>query len=125
VSGKVVHFEIPVDDVQRAEAFYKEAFGWRIDSMPDFAYSLVSTTATDEAGRPTEPGAINGGMLPRQDPITAPVITIDVDDIDVALARVERLGGKTVRARQAVGDMGFSAYFTDPEGNLLGLWQNT
>jgi uncharacterized protein len=124
VSGKVVHFEIPVDDVQRAQAFYQEAFGWRIDSMPGFTYSLISTTATDETGRPTEPGAINGGMLPRQDPITSPIITIDVDDIDVALARVEKLGGKTVLARQAVGEMGFSAYFTDPQGNLLGLWQN-
>jgi uncharacterized protein len=124
VSGKVVHFEIPADDVERAQAFYREAFGWRIDSMPDFNYSMVGTTATDEAGRPTEPGAINGGMLPRQDPITSPVVTIDVDDIDAALARIEKLGGKTVLARQAVGEMGFSAYFTDSEGNLLGLWQN-
>jgi uncharacterized protein len=63
-------------------------------------------------------------MMARQDPITSPVVTIDVDDIEAALARVEKLGGKTVLARQAVGDMGFSAYFTDPDGNLLGLWQN-
>lgn len=124
MSGKVVHFEIPADDVGRAEAFYREAFGWRINSMPDFNYSTVSTTPADETGMPTEPGAINGGMMARQDPITSPVVTIDVDDIDAALARVEKLGGKTVLARQAVGDMGFTAYFADSEGNLLGLWQN-
>lgn len=124
MSGKVVHFEIPADDVERAQTFYREAFGWQINSMPGFNYSTISSTPTDESGMPTEPGAINGGMMARQDPITSPVITIDVDDIDAALARVEKLGGKTVLARQAVGDMGFTGYFTDSEGNLLGLWQN-
>jgi hypothetical protein len=36
---------------------------------------------------------------------------------------VERLGGKTVQGRAAVGDMGFTGYFTDSEGNVVGLWQ--
>jgi uncharacterized protein len=124
VSGKVVHFEIPADDPERAQAFYREAFGWQIDSMPEFQYAMVRTTATNETGMPTEPGAINGGMLRRQEPITTPLITIAVDDIDDALARIEKLGGKTARTRHAVGEMGFAAYFTDPEGNLTGLWQN-
>jgi predicted enzyme related to lactoylglutathione lyase len=51
------------------------------------------------------------------------VVTIDVDDIDAALTKVGELGGKVVRAKMSVGDMGFAAYFTDSEGNLLGLWQ--
>jgi uncharacterized protein len=124
MSGKVVHFEIPADDVERAQGFYRDAFGWEINPMPEFNYAMVTTTPADETGMPAERGAINGGMLARQGPITSPVITIGVDDIDAALARVEQLGGKTVLARQAVGDMGFTAYFADPEGNLLGLWQN-
>src|SRR5690349_23735794 len=89
---KVVHFEVPFDDGERATTFYREAFGWRLDSMPQFRYTMVGTTATDEQGRPTEPGAINGGMLHRQGPITAPVITVGVEDIDDALARIEKLG---------------------------------
>ena len=52
----------------------------------------------------------------------APLV-LEVDDIDATLAQVEELGGATVSAKQAVGEMGFSAYFTDPEGNLMGLWQ--
>jgi hypothetical protein len=124
MSGQVVHFEIPADDVERARGFYRDAFGWQINSMPELDYSMVSTTATDRNGRPTEAGAINGGLLPRQDPIASPVITINVDDITEALVRVEQLGGTTVRGRQAIGDMGFSAYFTDSEGNLLGLWES-
>ena len=121
---KVVHFELPMDDADRAHAFYREAFGWQLNSMPGMGYTLVTTTPTDDNGRPSEIGGINGGMLARQGPITAPIITIGVEDIDASLNRVEELGGKVAIGRQAVGDMGYSAYFTDPEGNVIGLWQN-
>jgi predicted enzyme related to lactoylglutathione lyase len=122
MSGKVVHFEIPADDIDRARRFYTEAFGWQLQPLPEMNYTMVTTTPTGESG-PTEPGAINGGMLRRESPISAPVIVIDVPDIDEALAKVEQLGGKTAIGRQAVGDMGFSGYFHDSEGNLVGLWQ--
>jgi uncharacterized protein len=124
MSGRVVHFEIPADDVGRAEAFYRDVFAWEITSIPGMGYTLVGTTPSTENG-PTEPGAINGGMLARQAPITAPVVTIEVDDIETALKAVERLGGRTIRDRMPVGDMGFAAYFADTENNILGLWENS
>lgn len=123
MAGEVVHFEVPADDVERAQKFYQGAFGWKMQPMPEMSYTLVSTTETDDRGMPAAPGAINGGMAARGGQITAPVITIQVDDIDDALATVERLGGKTATGRQAVADMGFSAYFVDTEGNTVGLWQ--
>jgi predicted enzyme related to lactoylglutathione lyase len=92
--------------------------------MPGFGYTMVTTTATDEQGRPTDSGAINGGMLQRQGPISAPVITIGVEDLDAAMGRIEELGGKVAIGRQPVGDMGFSAYVHDTEGNLIGLWED-
>jgi predicted enzyme related to lactoylglutathione lyase len=124
MSDPVVHFEIPADDLQRAQGFYREAFGWDLRSMPEMGYVLVSTTPTDEQGAPQQAGAINGGMLARHGPITAPVVTVQVPSIDEALQRVERLGGSQAIGKQAVGTMGFSAYFKDPEGNLIGLWEN-
>jgi predicted enzyme related to lactoylglutathione lyase len=124
MSDKVVHFEIPADDVERAQAFYRDAFGWTINAMPEMGYTIVMTTESDEAGTPVERGAINGGMLQRQGQISSPVITIGVDDVEQALRRVEDLGGKTVIDKQDVGGMGFSAYFSDPEGNIVGLWQS-
>jgi predicted enzyme related to lactoylglutathione lyase len=114
---KVVHFEVPFDDGERAAAFYREAFDWQLNSMPQMQYTLVTTTDSETDG-------INGGMLYRQGPITSPVIVIAVDDIDESLARIEKLGGKVAIGRQPVGDMGFSAYVHDTEGNLIGLWQN-
>ena len=120
----VVHFEVPFDDADRAHTFYREAFGWQLQSMPGMGYTMVTTTPAGESGRPSEPGGINGGMLAKQGPITGPVITIGVDDLDDALARIEKLGGAVAIGRQPVGDMGFSAYVHDTEGNLIGLWQN-
>jgi predicted enzyme related to lactoylglutathione lyase len=123
MTGRVVHFEVPVEDMERAQKFYAEAFGWDLTPIPAMGYTLVATTASNERG-PIAPGAINGGLLARKAPFDGPVITIEVADIGDALASVTRLGGEAVVGRQAVGDMGFTAYFRDTEGNLIGLWQN-
>ena len=124
MAGQVVHFEIPFDDGQRARSFYRDAFGWELQEMPEMSYTLVTSGPSGDQG-PTEPGYINGGMLERTiSPARGPVLTIGVDNIDDALATIEKLGGSTVVGRTAVGEMGFSAYFTDSEGNVMGLWEN-
>ena len=120
--NRVVHFEIPFDDADRASSFYSECFGWELMPMPEMGYVLVSTGPNGEQG-PSEPGFINGGMLKRERDWTAPNVVIDVPNLEEALKTVEEHGGKTVVERQAVGDMGFSAYFRDSEGNLVGLWE--
>lgn len=124
MSDSVVHFELPADDLDRAQQFYRESFGWNLNPIPAMSYVMVSTTPTDEQGMPQQPGAINGGMLTRSDPVTAPVVTIGVDSVDDALARIERNGGSVVSGKQAVGDMGFAAYFKDTENNVVGLWES-
>ena len=124
MSGRVVHFEIPADDLERAHSFYRSAFDWNLDPVPDMNYTMVRTTPTDDQGMPTEAGAINGGMHLRGAPNVTPVITIAVDDIDKTLETIGSLGGSTVTAKQPVMDMGFAAYFKDSEGNLMGLWQS-
>jgi uncharacterized protein len=121
---KVVHFEIPADDVGRAKEFYRSIFGWRLQDMPEMNYTIVQTTAVDEEHMPTEPGAINGGLMRRTRETPAPVITIDVESIDEALKQVESGGGTVVRPRTEIRGMGAFAYFTDTEGNTLGLWEN-
>ncbi|SDZ22928.1 hypothetical protein SAMN05660209_05111 [Geodermatophilus africanus] len=123
MSGRVVHFEIPVDDGERARSFYKEAFGWQVQEMPGMDYTLVVTGPSGDEG-PSEPGFVNGGMLPRSAAAApAPVVVVDVESIDLALERVAELGGSTVLGKQPVGGMGFTAYVRDPEGNVVGLWE--
>lgn len=122
MSGRVVHFEIPYDDADRAGSFYERAFGWELMPLPEMGYTLVMSGPSDDRG-PTEPGFINGGLMARTEPFTAPNIVIDVANLEDALKAVGEAGGTTVSERQAVGDMGFVAYFKDPEGNLVGLWE--
>jgi uncharacterized protein len=124
MSNSVVHFEIPADDFERAQKFYTDAFGWNLQHMPELQYTMVMTTESDEQGMPKTPGSINGGMGKRQSPTSEhPTVTIGVDDIDKAFELISAAGGSPLGEKMAVADMGWAAYFTDSEGNVVGLWQ--
>lgn len=124
MGGRVVHFEIPYDDADRAREFYEKTFGWQAQPVPGMDYTMVSTGPVDERGEPREAGFISGGMFHREPGTPSkPVVVIDVDSIDATLSAVDSQGGRTVIAKQPVGDMGFTAYVEDPEGNVIGLWE--
>ncbi|MES2155144.1 MAG: VOC family protein [bacterium] len=125
MADPVVHFELPADNVERAQRFYSKAFGWKVNSVPGMAYTLFHTTPTDAQGMVGTPGNINGGMMQRQAFVQAPIVTIQVADIGKSLREVEANGGKVVRGKESVPGVGFTAYFRDPEGNTLGLVQST
>ena len=125
MSGEVVHFELPADNPERARKFYAKTFGWKMNPIPEADYTMVGTAAVDGEGRPKEPGTINGGLAKRQGPLQHPVVTIIVDEISDAEKTIEKNGGKVVQKKSPIGDgsMGYTAYFTDPEGNVVGLFQ--
>ncbi len=52
MSGKVVHFEIPFDDGDRARRFYGDTFGWQLMPVPEMSYTMVMTGPTDPEQRP-------------------------------------------------------------------------
>ncbi|BAS10369.1 glyoxalase/Bleomycin resistance protein/dioxygenase [Arthrobacter sp. Hiyo4] len=119
----VVHFEIPSDDKERANTFYQSAFGWTLTPMQEMDYTIAITTPSDEqTGLPSAPGPSTGPVPPHGQP-QDPIITIDVEDVDAALAQVESAGGTVAQAKDAVPGMGYYAYFKDTEGNTMGLWQ--
>ena len=78
---KVVHFEVPADDLERAKKFYASTFGWQLQDMPDMGYVIARTVETDEKFMPKESGAINGGMAKRGGSLTAPSFAIDVKNM--------------------------------------------
>ncbi|MEX0650882.1 MAG: VOC family protein [Actinomycetota bacterium] len=122
---KVVHFEIPTDDLARAKEFYGSIFGWQLQTMDEMDYTIAMTTPVDEQTQmPTEPGGINGGMMKRSTDTPSPVLTVGVDSIDASMKQVEVAGGAVVQPRTEIPGMGAFAYFKDTEGNVLGLWEN-
>ena len=124
-TNPVVHFEMPYDDVERVAAFYRSAFGWDMTGLGEEMgdYVVAGTTET-ENGRPTTPGAINGGFYPRAaDAPSHPSVVIAVDDISVAVADVQAAGGTVVGEPVAIPTVGLYASFTDSEGNRVGILQ--
>jgi uncharacterized protein len=123
MSGEVVHLEMPADDVERARKFYKKTFGWKMQPIPELDYTMVQTAPGSKRGMPTEPETINGGMAKRGGPLKHPVVTIMVPSIDRSLKTISKNGGRVVRKKTPIGAMGYAAYFSDSEGNVVGLSQ--
>ncbi len=126
--NKVVHFEMPTDDFERAKKFYAEVFEWEMNTWPmqsGETYTGATTVATDpETMTPKEPGAINGALVPRSTTTNpTPIITLEVESIDDHLAKIETAGGKRLSERTEIPGMGAYAYFQDSEGNAVGLWE--
>ena len=107
-----VWFDISTPDAPRARSFYQKMFGWTVNVL-DQTYALVSA----EGGEPT--GGI--GQAGPGSPYTGMVIYFPVDDVDIALARAQELGGSRTLEPQALPGMGRMAVFTDPDGNAVGL----
>jgi predicted enzyme related to lactoylglutathione lyase len=63
-------------------------------------------------------------MMQRNDKIQNPVITINVEDMNISIEKLKNAGGELIKEPVTVGDMGIAAYFKDSEGNVLGLWEN-
>ena len=51
------------------------------------------------------------------------MLVVGVDDVDESIARIEAAGGTIVQGRMPVPGVGWSAYFTDTEGNAVGVFQ--
>lgn len=125
--NKVQHFQIPVDDMERAKKFYQEIFGWEINAVPvmEGNYHIATTVPVDEKGHPNVPGGINGGLFSRgthgQEVIS---IVINVPSIDEYIKKIETAGGKVVMPKSPVGDFGLFAQVIDTEGNVLGIWED-
>ena len=120
---KVEHFEIPADDVRRALDFYRTVFNWELNPVPGVDYTRLLTVRVDDKVISQRPFEVNGAIVERNKEIRGPVITISVSNMDETLDRISRAGGRVVRGRTEFGKRGYTAYFQDTEGNVMGLWQ--
>ena len=112
---RVVHFEIPAGDPESLTKFYGELFGWKIQKFdPDVDYYLCETGEGD---------GINGAIAKKQAPEQPLVNYVSVESVDDWTKKAEQLGARVVTPKQAVPQMGWFSQVTDPEGNVVGIWQ--
>ena len=113
--GAWCHIEIPTAQVEVAKKFYGTVFGWKFRDMPEMSYTLFDTGKGNVGGGLWNPPA----GVPRS--ITNYIF---VDSVDAMVARVQEHGGKLVNPKMQVPGAGWFALVADPDGNVIGLWQN-
>jgi predicted enzyme related to lactoylglutathione lyase len=120
---KVVHFEIPFENKERAMTFYSQCFGWQLQDMPAMQYVIAQTVDVGENQMPKEPGAINGGLFQRPKEAPSPTLYIGVASVDAAIKKVQSAGGKVVTPKTPIPGMGAYGRVSDTEGNVIGLFE--
>ena len=114
---RVTHFEISVDDPERAIKFYTDAFGWKIKKWEGpMDYWLITTGPEDQPG-------IDGGLMKREHPGASTTNTIDVPSVDEFISKITEAGGKIVAPKQSIPGVGYFAYCQDTEGNTFGIME--
>ena len=110
VAHPVVYFEIGCRDRTKTGEFYQELFGWNIQSQ--------GPASTIDTGSPQGiPGHITAlGHEPQH----YTMFYVEVDDVQASLDKVASLGGKTLVPPIKI-PTGTFAWFSDPEGNMIGL----
>lgn len=108
----VTHFEINAQDAPATQKFYKELFGWGIDTNNPQSYGMVDTKAKGSG--------INGGIGATQTGRSWVTFYVETDDPAATLAKAERLGGSRIMEPMDAGNVVY-ALFADPEGNVIGL----
>ncbi|MGD7022259.1 VOC family protein [Rossellomorea vietnamensis] len=124
--GRLVHFEIHVDEMERATKFYGGVFGWTFEDWTDFAGMPYMGAVT---GGEDQPG-INGALMQRQGPppeINQPMngyaCTMGVADYDATEAKILENGGQVAMPKYALPGMAWQGYYKDTEGNIFGIHQ--
>ncbi len=124
--GRVVHFEIQADDLERAKTFYASTLGW---SFTDWSHVTGSPYWGVTTGPESEPG-IDGGLQPRpaatpgaEQGTNAYVCTVSIDDFDATHQRILDAGGQVALPKYALKGMAWQGYYVDTEGNTFGVHQ--
>ena len=111
--GKICYLEIPAIDINTSASFYKEVFGWKTRTRGDGAVAFDDGV-----------GEVSGTWVLGRKPSTEVglLISIMVDSVAATVEAVVAHGGKIV---QPIGGDApeITARFTDPAGNVLGLYQ--
>ncbi|MFL6475596.1 MAG: VOC family protein [Nitrososphaera sp.] len=112
-----IHFDLTVDNPERAMNFYREVFGWKFEKWNGpMEYWIVTT------GDEKQPG-INGGLSKRNQSSMPNMNTIGVSSVDTFSKMIDDKGGKVLMTKTPIPGIGWFAACQDTEGNAFGIIQ--
>ena len=120
-AASIIWFEIPADNLKRAQKFYGALFGWIIAPFPGMTgpdaqnYLHINTGGADASP--------DGGLMKRMHPRQPITNYVSVPSVTKFMARVKKLGGKICQPKTAVPQMGYFAVCQDTEDNVFALWE--
>ena len=113
-------FEIYVDDMARARAFYDAVFGVALTRLGDggpgpemWAFAMGQESYGASGALVKMPGFPAGG--------NSVLVYFSCADCAVEAARAAGAGGRVLKEKFSIGQYGFIALVTDTEGNTIGL----
>lgn len=116
MGNPVTHFEICGSDAEKTRKFYADLFGWNYEIHEEMNYAMVA--AQDERG-------IGGGIMGSMEGVKPYVsFYVEVESLQDALDKAEKLGGKAIVPPTSIGESGSIAMFVDIDGNPIGLWSS-
>ena len=111
-------FEIPAEDLGRAQKFYEQVFGITL-SLNEMGPTKMAWFPMDKDASGATGTLIKAeGQIPSH---SGTLVYFSVPDIDATLKKVSEKGGKTLIPKQSIGEYGFFGWFEDCEGNRVGL----
>ena len=125
-SNSVVWFEIYVQDMERAKAFYEAVLALKLEKMPtptaEMNMEMWSFPADKDTAKTTY-GAC--GMLVKMEGFpsggSGTLVYFACEDCAVEAARVAKNGGSVLKEKMSIGEHGFIALAHDTEGNMIGF----
>ena len=111
---RVSWFDIPADDLDRAQKFYKDVFDWKFDKWDGPMEYYMADTGKEEPG-------INGGLAKRMPGQMGITNTITVPSVDEFAKKITDNGGQLITQKMPIPGIGWFAQCSDTEGNIFGI----
>lgn len=111
--AKVCWFDLPVQDVERSQAFFSRVFGWKFEPMFE-GYFMILDGESTIGGLRVETG--------KTGETNAPVLYFDVPTLNQGIALLKEAEAALIGDVIDIGEDGCFQLFQDPDKNLLAIW---
>ena len=118
MNNPVGWFEIYVQDMARAKAFYEATFGVALSKLPSPGMEMMAFPMNRESGGAS--GALVQ-MAGVESGANSVIVYFVCQDCAQEAAKAVKAGGKIHKEKMSIGEYGFISLAVDTEGNMIGL----